>query len=57
LIINTELVASCWFSLFTLYTARMFKKRVLRKTFRVQRTQIIREWRKLHNEQLHDLYS
>jgi hypothetical protein len=30
---------------------------VLRRIFRTKRDVVIGEWRKLHNEELHDLYS
>jgi hypothetical protein len=29
---------------------------VLRRIFRLKRDEVIEEWRKLHNEELHDLY-
>ena len=35
---------------------RLFENRVLRRTFRPKRDKITGEWRKLHNEELHDLY-
>jgi hypothetical protein len=35
----------------------MFENRVLRKVFRSKRDEVIREWRRLHNEELYDLYS
>jgi hypothetical protein len=35
---------------------RMFEKRVLRRIFWPKRDEVTREWRKLHNEELHDLY-
>jgi hypothetical protein len=35
----------------------MFKNRVLRMIFRPKRGEVTGEWRKLHNEELHDLYS
>jgi hypothetical protein len=35
---------------------RVFQKRVLRKKFRPKRDEVMREWRKLHNEELNDLY-
>jgi hypothetical protein len=35
---------------------RRFENRVLRRIFGPQRGQGIREWRKLHNEELYDLY-
>jgi hypothetical protein len=36
---------------------RMFENRVLRKKFRPKMDEEIWEWRRLHNEELHDLYS
>jgi hypothetical protein len=36
---------------------RVFKKRVLRRIFRLKRDEVTGEWRKLHNEKLRDLYS
>jgi len=36
---------------------RMFGNRVLRKIFGANRDEIAREWRKVHNEELNDLYS
>ena len=36
---------------------RMFEKRVLRRIFRPKRDGVKGEWRKLHNEELNDLYS
>ena len=35
----------------------MFENRVLRRIFGPKRDDVTREWRKLHNEQLKDLYS
>jgi hypothetical protein len=35
----------------------MFENRVLRRIFRRKRVEAAREWRKLHNEELNDLYS
>jgi hypothetical protein len=35
----------------------MFENRVLRRTFGPKRDEVTGEWRKLHNEELHDLYS
>jgi hypothetical protein len=34
-----------------------FENRVLRKIFGPKRDEMTGEWRKLHNEELHDLYS
>jgi len=36
---------------------RMFENRLLRRIFRAKRDGVIGEWRKLHNEELNDLYS
>jgi hypothetical protein len=36
---------------------RVFENRVLRRTFGPKRDEMTGEWRKLHNEELHDLYS
>jgi hypothetical protein len=35
----------------------VFEIRVLRRIFRAKRDEMMGEWRKLHNEELHDLYS
>jgi hypothetical protein len=42
--------------LFFLSKLRVFECRVLRRIFRPKRDEVTREWRKLHNEELHDLY-
>jgi hypothetical protein len=34
----------------------MFENRVLRKIFGLKKDEVIRDWRKLHNEELHNLY-
>jgi len=36
---------------------RVFENRVLRRTFGLKRDEVRGEWRKLHNEELNDLYS
>ena len=36
---------------------RMFENRVLRRVFAPKRDEVTGEWRKLHNEELSDLYS
>jgi hypothetical protein len=36
---------------------RVFENRVLRRIFGSKRGEATGEWRKLHNEELHDLYS
>jgi hypothetical protein len=35
---------------------RVFKNRVLRRIIGVKRDEMMRDWRKLHNEELHTLY-
>jgi hypothetical protein len=35
----------------------MFENRVLRRIFGQKRDEVMGGWRKLHNEELHDLYS
>ena len=35
---------------------RVFENRVLRRIFVPKRDEVTREWRKLHNEELNDLY-
>jgi hypothetical protein len=35
----------------------VFENRVLRRIFGRKRDEVTGEWRKLHNEELHDLYS
>jgi hypothetical protein len=36
---------------------RVFENRVLRRIFGPKRDEVTGEWRKLHNDELHDLYS
>jgi hypothetical protein len=36
---------------------RLFENRVLRRIFGLKRNEVAGEWRKLHNEELNDLYS
>jgi len=36
---------------------RVFENRVLRRIFGPKRDEVTRKWRKLHNEELNDLYS
>jgi hypothetical protein len=36
---------------------KVFENGVLRRVFRPKRDEVIGEWRKLHNEELNDLYS
>jgi hypothetical protein len=35
----------------------VFENRALRRIFRLKRDEVTGGWRKLHNEELHDLYS
>jgi hypothetical protein len=35
----------------------MFENRVLRRIFGPKRDEVMGDWRKLHNEELHNLYS
>jgi hypothetical protein len=35
----------------------VFENRVLRRIFGPKRDEVTEEWRKLHNEEFHDLYS
>jgi hypothetical protein len=39
------------------HRCRVFENRVLRRIFRPKNDEIIAGWRKLHNEELHNLYS
>jgi hypothetical protein len=36
---------------------RVFENRVLRRMFGLKRNEVTREWRKLHNKELNELYS
>ena len=36
---------------------RVFENKVLRKIFEAKRDEITEQWRKLHNAELHSLYS
>jgi hypothetical protein len=36
---------------------KVFEKRVLRRIFGPKRDEVTGDWRKLHNEDLHNLYS
>jgi len=44
------------FTLMDEHRLRVFENRVLRRIFGPERDKVIREWRKLHNEELNDLY-
>jgi hypothetical protein len=36
---------------------KMFENRVLRRIFELKRDEVVGNWRKLHNKELHNLYS
>jgi hypothetical protein len=36
---------------------RVFENRVLRRIFGPRRDEVMEDWKKLHNEELHNLYS
>jgi hypothetical protein len=36
---------------------RVFQNRALRRIFGLKRAEVMGDWRKLHNEELHNLYS
>jgi len=38
------------------FRLRVFENRMLRRIFGPKREELTREWRKLHNEELNDLY-
>jgi hypothetical protein len=39
------------------HRVRFFERRVLRRIFGLKRDEITKGWRKLHNKELHNLYS
>jgi hypothetical protein len=39
------------------HTLKVFENRALRKIFGPKRDEVVGGWRKLHNEELHNLYS
>jgi hypothetical protein len=39
------------------YRMKVFENRVLRRIFEPERDEVTGEWRKLHNEELHNMYS
>jgi hypothetical protein len=47
---------SCFADL-SLHRLRVFENRILRRIFGPKRDKVTGEWRKLHNEELHNLYS
>jgi hypothetical protein len=40
-----------------IYRLRVFKERVLRRIFGPKGNEVMAVWRKLHNEELHNVYS
>jgi hypothetical protein len=48
---------TCSLALREEHKLRVFEKRVLRRIFGLKRDEVMREWRRLHNKELHDLYS
>jgi hypothetical protein len=38
------------------HSPRVFENRVLRRKFGLRRDEVMGDWRKLHNEELHKLY-
>jgi hypothetical protein len=48
---------TCFLSLREEHRLRVFENRVLRRIFGPKRDEVTGEWRKLHNEKLHDFYS
>jgi hypothetical protein len=48
----------CWsLTLKEEYRLGVFENRVLRRMFGLKKDEVVEGWRKLHNEELHDLYS
>jgi hypothetical protein len=41
----------------SVHRLRVFENRVLRRIFGPKRDEMVEDWRKLHNEELHNLYS
>jgi hypothetical protein len=55
---NKSIVFFLFWLVFTLsHRLRVFENRVLRRIFGPKRDEATGEWRKLHNEELHILYS
>jgi PAS domain-containing protein len=48
---------ACFYYLYHDRGLRLFENRVLRRIFGPKREEITGKWRKLRNEELHDLYS
>jgi hypothetical protein len=47
----------CMNKLYHEHRLRVFENRVLRRIFGLKRDEVMGEWRKLHNEELHNMYS
>jgi hypothetical protein len=54
---STLKVFSVFITIFIFHRLRVFENRVLRRIFGAKRNEVTGEWRKLHNEELRDLYS
>jgi hypothetical protein len=48
---------TCYLTVREEHKLRVFENRVLRRIFRPKRDGVTGGWRKLHNEELHNLYS
>jgi hypothetical protein len=48
---------TCFLTLREEHRLRVFENRVLRRIFGPKRDEVTGEWRKLHNQELHNLYS
>jgi len=48
----------CWsLTLWEEYRLRMFENRALRRIFGPKREEVVGDWRRLHTEELHNLYA
>jgi hypothetical protein len=58
IIVSSSSSSSSWsLTLREEHRLKVFENRVLRRIFGPKRDEVTREWRKLHNEELRDLYS
>jgi hypothetical protein len=48
---------TCYITLREEHRLRVFENRVLRRIFRPKRDEVTGDWRKLHIDELHNLYS
>jgi hypothetical protein len=46
-----------YFLVYQSYELKVFESRLLRRIFALKRDEVTGVWRKLHNEELHNLYS